>query len=186
MHRNNPLSHPMLFFSVLTDNQWITTVVSASTHTGGWITRAHTFSFLPSTHSITPNGGKCRINIYFPIISLTNAASIFSSGAGELKGTESLSLPSSGGSVRAGWYPLTSALSLVGRGAPEYRAPQVMLHMACSLLRRIKCQLWNHLKDQRSVFLIRPEFWESPPPPKLCCVLDVARWKLWTKRSAAI
>lgn len=39
------------------------------------------------------------------------------------------------------WYPLTPALSLVGRGAVEYRAPQVMLHMACSLLRRIKCQL---------------------------------------------
>lgn len=50
-------------------------------------------------------------------------------------------LASSGGSVRAGWYPLTPALSLVGRGAVEYHAPQVMLHMACSLLRRIKCQL---------------------------------------------
>lgn len=70
-------------------------------------------------------------------------------------------LAGGGGSVWAGWYPLTPAPSLVGRRAQEYRAPQVTLHMACSLLRRIKCQLWNHLKDQRSVFLIRPEFWES-------------------------
>lgn len=69
---------------------------------------------------------------------------------------------SSGGSVWADRYPPTPALSLVGRGAVEYRAPQVMLHMACSLLRRIKCQLWNHLKDQRSVFLIRPEFGGVP------------------------
>lgn len=58
-------------------------------------------------------------------------------------------------------WPL--ALSLVGRRVVEYLAPQVMLHVACSLLRRIKCQLWNHLKDQGSVFLIRPKFWEELP-----------------------
>lgn len=45
------------------------------------------------------------------------------------------------GLCELGWYPLTSDLSLVGRRALEYPAPQVMLHMACSLLRRIKCQL---------------------------------------------
>lgn len=36
---------------------------------------------------------------------------------------------------------LTPALSLEGCGAAEWRSPQVMLHMACSLLRSIKCQL---------------------------------------------
>lgn len=92
------------------------------------------------------------------------------------------SLASSGGSVWADWYPLTPALSLVGRGAVEYRAPQVMLHMACSLLRRIKCQLWNHLKDQRSVFLIRPQFSGSSlvftAHPSM---FYVASLKSWTK-----
>jgi len=80
------------------------------------------------------------------------------------------------------WYPLTPALSLVGRGAVEYRAPQVMLHMACSLLRRIKCQLWNHLKDQRSVFLIRPEFWGSSLFfTAHSSMFYIAYLKLWTK-----
>lgn len=68
----------------------------------------------------------------------------------------------------------------------EYRSPQVMLHMACSLLRSIKCQLWNHLKDQRSVFLIRPELWGSSlfffffkctPKYVLCCMIEIVGGK---------
>lgn len=80
--------------------------------------------------------------------------------------------------------PLTPALSLVGRGAVEDQAPQVMLHMACSLLRCIKCQLWNHLKDQRSVFLIRPAFWGSSLPfTALPTEFNVAYFQWWTKWS---
>lgn len=89
----------------------------------------------------------------------------------------------SGGSVWAGWYWLTSALSLVGCRVLEYPAPQVVLHMACSLLRSIKCQLRNHKKDQRSVFLIRPEFWETSSF-LLCtdaCLICLKFWSLIPK-----
>lgn len=136
-----------------------------------WMMKCCIPSTLPSNNSIILSEGKRKrvediysywfINTtYFPQASEEPRVDLVSARTGG-RSSSGMPWPSSGGSVGAGWYPLTPALSLVGRGAVEYRAPQVMLHMACSLLRRIKCQLWNHLKDQRSVFLIRPEFWGS-------------------------
>ena len=87
-------------------------------------------------------------------------------------------LVSSGGSVGAGRYPLTPALSLVGRGAVEYRSPQVMLHMACSLLRSIKCQrLKPSERSEVSVFNKAtvlgefPLFFYCAPKYVLCCTI---------------